>query len=171
MRAVNRSALSLMVLSLSVLPSIAQAPSTAPAPSAVAATVNGQAIPEAAVKRGLSKVQEARLAECRKEQLDFLINNALVDQYLTQLKVQVDAKEVDARLEQIRTEIKQQGQTMEKVLQDLGLTEAELRIQMEADQRWEKFVSQQATEAKLREFVENNRETFDGTQVRRVIFC
>jgi parvulin-like peptidyl-prolyl isomerase len=163
MRALYCSSLTLGMLVLFILPSAAQDPPPAPA---VAATVNGQDIPESAVQRGLSRLPPARQAEVRSQQLDFLIDNTLIDQYLHQLKVQADPKEVTARIEQIQAEIKKQGQTVDQVLKKLQLSEAELRTQVDADLRWEKFTSTQGTEAELRKFFENNREAFDGSQVR-----
>jgi parvulin-like peptidyl-prolyl isomerase len=119
-----------------------------------------------AVQRGLKRVPANRQNEVRAMQLDFLINNTLVDQYLTQLKVAVDAKEVQQRMEQIRGEIKKQGKTLEKVLEELTITEAELQTQVEGDLRWDKFANNQASEAELRKYFEAGREVFDGSQVR-----
>ncbi len=158
MRFPNRLGLTIFTLALTAAPSPAQAPA--------AATVNGQAIPDAAVERGLRRVPADRAAEARAAILDQLVDNALVEQYLGQLKVAVEKKDVDARAEQIRAEIVKGGQTVEKVLKELMLTEAELRAQVEADLRWEQFVARQGTEPELRKFFDGNRETFDGSQVR-----
>jgi hypothetical protein len=148
----------------------AQAPAAAaPAPGAgVAATVNGQPIPESAVQRALQlqRVPPARHAEARPSVIDFLVDKALIDQYLVQLKIDVEKKDLDSRLEQIKADIVKQGQTVEKVLKDLLLTEPELRAEVGADLRWEKFVDRQGTEAELRKFFDANRESFDGSQVR-----
>lgn len=146
-----------------------QAPKPAaanPAPTGVAATVNGQPISEAAVQRALKRVPPARHAEARPEILNFLIDNLLLDQHLQQLAVAVDAKEVDKRLEQIRNEIKEQGEVYEKVLQQLWLTEQELRAQITADVRWEQYVATQANDKVLRELFDANKTIFDGSLVR-----
>ena len=58
------------------------------------------------------------------------------------------------------------GQTYEKVLEDLMLTEADLKAQIAADLRWDKYASQQATDKALHDFFEANKEIFDGTMVR-----
>lgn len=133
---------------------------------AVAVTVNGQPIPEKALQRALQRVPPAKQAEAKASLLEFLIENALVDQYLTQLKVGVEKADVDKRIAQLREEIVKGGQTVDKVLAELLLTEAELQAQVESDLRWERFVTQQGTEAELRKFYDGSRETFDGTQVR-----
>jgi parvulin-like peptidyl-prolyl isomerase len=160
MHSLSRLALTLVAMGLAVLPAAAQAP------GGVAATVNGQEVPEAALQRQLARVPPNRLAEVRKHHLETLIDNALIDQYLVQLKVAVEKKDVDAKLAEVYEEIKKQGQAVEKVFKELSLTEAELRTHLEAELRWEKFCAQQATEAELKKFFEGNREAFDGTQVR-----
>src|SRR5947209_4586300 len=87
-------------------------PAAAPAPppaNAVAVTVNGQPIPELAVWRGLKRGPPARLAEARPEILNFLIDNTLIDQYLTQLPVAVEAKEVDAKIQEVKEVVQKEG--------------------------------------------------------------
>src|SRR5262249_21741164 len=86
----------------------------APAATAVAATVNGQAVPEAAVQRGLKRVPPVRQAEARADILDYLIDNTLIDQYLAQANIAVTKEEVDARYAQILADIKKQGGSIEK---------------------------------------------------------
>jgi hypothetical protein len=53
----------------------------------IAATVNGQPIAEKAVQRGLKRVPPDKQAEARQQILKRLIENALLDQYLQQLRV------------------------------------------------------------------------------------
>jgi peptidyl-prolyl cis-trans isomerase C len=170
MRSANRLGLTLLVLGVAALAAAAQAPPPLPAPpprpTGTAATVNGQEVPEVAVQRGLRRVPMERRAEARADHLDYLIDNALIDQYLVQLKVTVEPKDVEARLEQILADIKKQGKTPVKVFEEAMITEAELRAEVQADMRWDKFATTQATDAELRKFFDANRETFDGTRVR-----
>jgi peptidyl-prolyl cis-trans isomerase C len=148
-------------------------PQAAPLPAAagVAATVNGQPITETAVQRGLKRVDPARHAEARPEIVNFLVDNAIIDQYLLQLNQPVDPKEVAARLERIKADIKKitesrPDQSFEKVLKDLLLTEDELKTQISADIRWDRYASAQATDKVLQEYYNANKETFDGSMVR-----
>jgi peptidyl-prolyl cis-trans isomerase C len=134
-------------------------------PAGNAATVNGQPITELAVQRGLKRVPPAQQAEARSEIIDYLVDNVLLDQYLQQLRVEVAAKDVDNRVEEIRAEIKRGGQTFESVMQELMLTEQELRGQLAAELRWEKFAEGQATDKALRELFDKNAEMFDGSMV------
>jgi peptidyl-prolyl cis-trans isomerase C len=140
------------------------------APTGVAATVNGQPITETAVQRGLKRVDPARQTEARPEIVNFLVDNALIDQYLLQLNQPVDPKEVAVRLERIKTDIKKitetrPEQTFEKVLKDLLLTEDELKTQISADIRWDRYASAQATDKVLQDFFSANKEMFDGSMV------
>ena len=139
----------------------------APAPGGTLAKVNGQVITETALQRclRLQRVPAAREAEARSALVELLIDNALVDQYLDQLKVQADKKDVDARVEAVRAELKKDNKNFEDELKKLLFTEEEFRAQVEADLRWDKFTSDQSTDEKLKKFFEANRETFDGTRV------
>jgi peptidyl-prolyl cis-trans isomerase C len=139
-----------------------------PPANAVAATVNGQPIPEMAVFRALESVKTpaSQRDAVRRDVIKFFVDNALVDQYLDHLKIVVDAKDVDAQVEKIKAEITGQKKNVAEVLQLLHLTEADLRTQVLASMRWEKFLAQYATEKALKDFFDGNKSTFDGSQVR-----
>ena len=170
--------LPLLTLGLSVAPAVSQTPGdalppvpagpTPPALDTVIAKVNGQPIIEKAVQRCFRSkgVAPNREADARPSFVEFLIGNALVDQYLAQLKVEPDKKDVDARVADTYAEIKKQNEKVEEVLKLLLFTEEEFRAEVAADLRWEKFVNDQATDEKLQKFFEGNRETFDGSEVR-----
>ena len=138
----------------------------APPPGGNAATVNGQPITELAVQRGLKRVPPVHQGEARGEIIDYLVDNVLLDQYLQQLRIDVPMKDVYARMEEIRGEIKRGGQTFENVMQELMLTEPELRAQLAAELRWEEFADTQASDKILRDLFDKNPEMFDGTMVR-----
>jgi parvulin-like peptidyl-prolyl isomerase len=137
-----------------------------PPADAVAATVNGQPIPEMAVYRGLKRVPPDKHGEARPEIVNFLIDNTLIDQYLQQMQVAVDKKEVEKRIEEMKGEIKKRNMEFPKVLQDMVLTEAELREHITADLRWEKYADTQATDKVLKELFDGNKNMFDGSMVR-----
>jgi peptidyl-prolyl cis-trans isomerase C len=137
-----------------------------PAADVVAATVNGKAISELAVYRGQLGVPSTRRNEVRAEVLNFLIDNALIDQYLEQMKVAVDAKDVDGQLEKVKTAIKAQKKDFEEFCKLLFITETDLRLQIQLAMRWEKFITQYATDKTLQEFFDSNKPLFDGSQMR-----
>ncbi len=162
MSAVPRPWWALLTLSLCCLPAAAQDPPAAPR---AAATVNGQPIAEDVVQRGLDAVPAARRPEVRSERLNALIDNLLIDQYLQQLAINVDAKEVNKRLDEMRAELKKQKQDFDKMLQEWKITEAELRQHVAAELRLDKFVDERATDKVLRELFDGNKDVFDGTTV------
>ncbi len=145
-------------------------PPPKPPANAVAATVNGQAIPETAVWR-VTLCQGDRVGEVRKEVLPILIDNALVDQYLLALKVNVDKKEVDDNLQRLKKEAAEQKEDFDKLLKSLHMTEEELRHHLICTLRWDKFEIQQSTDKALKEFFDKNRAMFDGSrmQVRHIL--
>lgn len=139
---------------------------TPPPASAVAVTVNGEKVAELSVFRALMREHPKHREAARKEVINYLVDNLLVDQYLRQLKVVVEDKEVDERITQIKTELVKVGQKFEKQMEELFLTEAELRKEIASALRWDKFVIQQGTDKVLRDLFDGNKVMFDGTQVR-----
>lgn len=138
---------------------------TPPAADAVAATVNGQNISELAVYRGLLRVAPAARAKVRKEVLTFLIDNTIIDQYLAQLKVAVDPKDIESHVAKIRKEAKKDGQDFDQLLKKLHLSEAELRRELHGALRWDKFIQQQGTDKVLRNLFEKNLDMFNGSRM------
>ena len=170
-------------VTLSYLPASAQTsppPTTLPTPTptptpmpparpanAVAATVNGQPILEGAVQRGLERVPPANQAEARPELLNYLIDNAILDQYLLQFQVKVEPADVDKKIEEIKAEVKKARKLeFDKFLVEMKLTEAELRVHVLSDLRWEKFASAQATDKALSDLFSGSKDLFDGSMVR-----
>jgi len=144
----------------------AQAPPAGPAKTRVAATVNGRPITEAAVERALKPVAPENRAKARPEVINFLVENALVDHYLELLKVAVEPKDVDAQIETFKKQIAEAKQDYVKVLEKMDIGEAELKVEVLNQLRWEKFAAQQATDDKLKKLFEASPEIFDGSMVR-----
>src|SRR5580658_10282707 len=73
-----------------------------PARDVIAARVNGQPLLELAVYRGLTRVHPERRDEARKDVLNYLVDNMIVDQYLLQFPgLKVEAKEVDEHINKL----------------------------------------------------------------------
>lgn len=138
----------------------------APAAAAAAATVNGLPVAEVTVQRALKRVPQDKHAEARREILDMLIDNTLIEQYLVQQKVAVDAKEIQARLDEFQAEMQRQKKDMAAMMREMNLSDEEMRYQIAADLRWEKFATSKATEPVLQEMFQKNQIMFDGTKVR-----
>jgi peptidyl-prolyl cis-trans isomerase C len=137
-----------------------------PAPTVVAAKVNGQVIPEIAVYRSLLSVPAEDRKLARKDVLNFLIENTIIDQYLNQLKIAVDAKDIDAHVQKIKTEAAKDKQDFTKMLGKLYLTEDDLRREMACGLRWDKFVVQQGTDKVLHDLFDKNPDMFNGSRVQ-----
>lgn len=131
-----------------------------------AAIVNGHAIPEKDVQRALARIPAEHRQRARQEILDRLIDNALLDQHLLQLKVPAPVEEVEKRYQQIQEEVKRSGQDFAKLLHELALSEKELKEQIAADLRWERYVESQIPEATLRKFFEEHPDWFNGAMVQ-----
>jgi peptidyl-prolyl cis-trans isomerase C len=161
-----------MVFGLSLLlgtASLAQEKPTAAAGASAepaAATVNGFPIPEKAVQRALRRVPPERQAESRPDIVNFLIDNAVIDQYLIRTQKPIAREDVDAKVKEVVDEIKKQGSSFEKVMKDLMVTETELREQITAQLRWDRFALEQGNEKALHGFFDQNPDMFDGTMVR-----
>jgi peptidyl-prolyl cis-trans isomerase C len=147
-------------------------PTTPPAakpvvrPTGVAATVNGQEIPEVAVWRALRQFPETEHTAARKEILNHLIENALIDQYLNALKVTVEQAEVDKLIAELKAELQKAMKDYAKELEGMMLTEAEFRSEVAAQMKWDKFLKQQGTDQALKVFFDKRPDIFDGSLVR-----
>ena len=137
-------------------------------PTGNAATVNGHPIPEKAVYRALRQFPPHVQAEARKEIMAHLIETALVDQYLTAIKVAVEEAEVDKLIGELKAELASAKPPKDyaKELESMLLTEAEFRVEVTAQMKWEKFVKQQTTDQALKQMFDANPDVFDGTMVR-----
>jgi parvulin-like peptidyl-prolyl isomerase len=137
-------------------------------PTGNAAIVNGQPIPEVAVYRALRQFPEAHKEMARKEILSHLIENALIDQYLNALKVTVEDKEVEKLVSELKHELATAKPPKDyiKELDAMMLTEAEFRVEVVAQMKWEKFIEKQGTPAALKQLFDSSPDVFDGTMVR-----
>jgi len=144
----------------------ASATTTPAAKAKVAAVVNGKDIPETALERALKPIPKENHDKARGDILTFLIENALVDQYLELLKVSVDAKEVETQLDTFKAEIKKAEKSFADVLEKMEITEADLKKEIHNQLRWDKFVATQATDEKLKKLFDTSPEIFDGSTVR-----
>lgn len=177
MRAMQRPYWAVLGLTLSCVSAFAQAPqSAAPAApaqtalaapaNAVAATVDGQPILESVVQRSLQRVPPAKQSEARSQIVNFLVDQILLDQYMIGQKIAVEPKEVQKGIDEMKGEIEKQKKDFLKVLEEMKITETELREHIAADIRWGKFADERATDKVLKELFEAKKYLFDGSMVR-----
>lgn len=152
-------------------PPVAPAAPTPPAapevrPEGVAAKVNGQDIPEVAVYRALRQFPTAEREVARKEILSHLVENVIIDQYLTALKLTAEPAEVDKLIGELKDELKKSQKDYAAELAGMMLTEAEFRAEVAAQMKWDKFVKQQGTDEALKKLFDASPNVFDGSMVR-----
>lgn len=135
-------------------------------PGKVVAVANGASINQLALDRALERFPEEKRAEMRQEVLNFLVDNILIEQYLVQIKIDVTQQELAQRFNAMTEEAKKEGKEFSKILEELKLGEAELRQNLVAEIRWEKFLDKQATPAVIKQMFDANKEVFDGTTIR-----
>ncbi len=135
-------------------------------PTGTAAKVNGQEIPEVAVWRALRQFTKEEQEVARKEILSHLTENALIDQYLTALKVDVPAADVDKLIGELKDELKKVQKDYAKELEQMMLTETEFRAEVLAQMKWDKFLKDRATDAELKKMFDAAPSMFDGSMVR-----
>lgn len=141
-------------------------PKVEPRPTGTAATVNGQAIPEVAVYRALRQFPENVREMARKEILNHLVENMLIDQYLTAIKITTEEKDVATLLNDLKKELADAKKDYKTELDAMMLTEPEFRAEIIAQMKWEKFVKQQGTDAALKQLFDSSPDMFDGSMVR-----
>ena len=134
--------------------------------SIVAATVNGQPIHEIAIYRALAQFPVDAHKTARPKVLEFLAEKVMLDQYLNQLKIKVDPKDVDKQVTEIKEQLTKNKKDFNEFLKSLFLTEQELRTEITGALRWEAFVNQHASDDKLKALFAKNKEMFDGSLVR-----
>ena len=147
-------------------PVVAEPTKVEPRPTGTAATVNGQEIPEVAVYRALRQfpVEEREIA--RKEILNHLVENFIIDQYLNALKMTAEPAEVDKLIGELKGELAKGKVDYAKQLEQMMLTEAEFRVEVTAQMKWDKFLKQQGTDAELKKLFDASPDVFDGSMVR-----
>jgi len=135
-------------------------------PTGIAAKVNDQEIPEVAVYRALRQFPKEEHEIARKEILNHLVENTLIDQYLTALKTIAEPAEVEKLVNELKGELQKANKDYAKELEAMMLTEAEFRAEVTAQMKWDKFLKVQGTDAALKTMFEAAPTMFDGSMVR-----
>jgi len=147
-------------------PTSLTAPQAVERPTGIAATVNNQPIPEVAVWRALRQFPVDEHPVARREILNHLIENTLIDQYLNALKVEVTPAEIEKLVGELKAELAKAGKNYAQELQAMMLTEAEFLTEVSAQMKWDKFLKTQGTDPALQGFFDKRPDLFDGTLVR-----
>ncbi|MCS6853021.1 MAG: peptidylprolyl isomerase [Gemmataceae bacterium] len=139
-----------------------------------AAVVNGEPIPYSEVENVLramgpmspTPLTEAQKREKQLEAVNMLIDDLLMQQFLRQNSPPVDPAEVEKHIAELRARLKAQNKTLEEMLKESNLTEAQLRANVQNMLRWAAYVKARVTDADVRKYYDDNREFFDKVTVR-----
>jgi parvulin-like peptidyl-prolyl isomerase len=148
----------------------AQAPAAAPKPAAV---VNGTSISLAEVD-AILKAQgpppgESTDAKRRQAQMFIvgnLIDDALIQQFLTKNGYKADAADVNKQVSELEDGLKKNGKSLADFCKDTGQSEARLRINAATFIQKSAYIKAHLTDADVKKFYDETRDFFDGNQVR-----
>jgi peptidyl-prolyl cis-trans isomerase C len=149
---------------------LAQPPS-ASAP-AVAATVNGEAIPLADVDSTLAHLlpltpfTAAQRRQMRIEVLADMIDEVLVRQFLRKNGPKVDPAEIDAQLKAYGEKLEKEGKSLAAWYKETGQSEARVRDAWTTSMQLTGYVKDTATDEQLKAYFTANRDHFDRVEVK-----
>lgn len=155
-----------------VVPSSQPAAKPEPPPVGVAARVtSGQRtveVPEKSVWRALRTFDKSEHEVARKEIINHLTENTLIDLYLSALNIAPEPAEVDKLIGELKAELAKAVPPRDylKELESMALTEAEFRAEVTAQMKWDKFLTKQGTDAALKQMFDAAPDMFDGSMVR-----
>ena len=138
-----------------------------------AATVNGEPLPRAAVDAEVKRVRalagplsDRQAATLRREILEDLIDDALIRQYLRAETPPLSTEDVAKHWQGLLAALQRRGTTLEAYLQEIGCGEPEFRARHAAQLRFDLFLDKVATEEKLRQYLSDHPEQFDGRRAK-----
>ncbi len=145
----------------------ATADAARPANSALV-VVNGQPVTQGDVDLLMlsRRVPKPLRAGLQKQALEQLIDRRLLQAYLATRKVEPSAKALDAQVAAIHKVIRRAGDDPNKVLSKLGYSEQSLRKELALPLAWQQHFRLIVTAKQVREYWQQHRHEFDGTQVR-----
>ncbi len=156
----------------SAAPATGKAAATAPArpsnPTRVLATVNREPITKADF---LDLIMRYQIPPGNEQQvytdgIETLINTRLINQFLARQQLQVSESKLDADIEQLKKDLKEDGRDLATALIESGKTIDDVKKELAARQRWIEYVKEKGTDDELKKFVASNKDLFNGTQVR-----
>jgi parvulin-like peptidyl-prolyl isomerase len=143
-------------------------------PAATApAVVNGESISmadlEAALKQaGPTPMQlsEAQRRQYQIQALYFLIDQALMRQFLAKNAKPADPEEVNRKLVDMAGALKKQGKTWQDFCKDTNQTPAQIRAGITQHVQWYSYARDHINDAELEQYYKDYKDLFDRTTVR-----
>ena len=101
-----------------------------------------------------------------RDTVDSLVNTKLLTLYLARQQVPVPPEKVDAAIEQLKQELKRDGEDLPTALLRTHVSIDDIRKEYESRLRWQEFVRKNASDATLHKYLNDHRDLFGGTIVR-----
>jgi parvulin-like peptidyl-prolyl isomerase len=130
--------------------------------------VNGVPITQADLKVAMlaNQVPEEQQPQAETAMLQSLIEQQLLRRYLSGRRVRPNLHQLDAQVNAIKELIQKRGATPEALLAKFGFDEKRLRNQLSLPLTWKAYVDRVTTTKSIREYWEQHRQEFDGTELR-----
>lgn len=127
----------------------------------VVAMVNGQPISHIALIQQLESQDGQQV-------LDSLITETLIDQQAKKQGITVSQQEIDSDEKTISDNLTQQGQTLDQVLAQQGMTEKSLRDQIRVQKLIEKLLGKNitVTNKEITDYISQNKDTLPQNQTQ-----
>jgi peptidyl-prolyl cis-trans isomerase C len=137
-------------------------------PSAVLVIVNGKPITEnqLAIYRFLHRLPAEGTADSRKADLEQLIENELLRQFLADRRAEVDPQRLVAAVKAAKEQLKRENRDPDKLFQNSRLLDALLRRELSLPMAWQLHLGRVLTQQTIRDEFEHHRSEFDGTEIR-----
>ena len=134
----------------------------------VVAKVNGKAITAGDVEFAAvtQQVKPDERAAREPQLIERLIERQLVREFLAKRKIQAPADDMQFQIQHAESVLKKLGEDPEAFLAKLGYTSERLKQELGLPLAWQVYVRQTVTTPQVREFFEQHRTEFDGTQLR-----
>ena len=163
----------LAILALWASQTLAQAPSSSTSSAKPAAIVNGEPISmaelEAVVRsQGPTAVKptEQQQKQMRRELLEMLMDDLIMQQFLRANAPRVDPSAVDKKVAELAEAMKKQGKTLADYYRETGQSEGQVRVEIAAGLQWQAYAQNRVTEEVLKRYFEENRDFFDQVTIR-----
>lgn len=119
----------------------------------IAATVNGYPVSRLSVVRELEK-------QGGKQVLDNLVNEMIIAQEARKAKIVVGEADIDAKVNEVKSQIEAQGQDLDTILSSRGMSQDDLRKQLKTQIYLEKLLESKISinDEEINAFLETNKE-------------
>lgn len=140
----------------------------AQAEAQVIATVDGDPITQQEVQASLQaqlqgqQIDPATAQQVQQQVVETLIDSRLVEKYVLAQGPDVAEQEVEAAVEQLKTQLQAQQVTFDQFLASRGYTQEMLKARIEGSLAWQKFQEKEVAEPKLQQFYQENQQHFQA---------